>query len=409
MPLRVVVVGAGFAGLACADRLAERGHDVTVLEARDRVGGRVWSQELLPGHADTVIERGAEFILDGYRTLRGLAERFGLTVAESGMSYYVREPRNAAAPITAAEVAVVADSLRVAAAETSPDTSLTDFLAAADVDPVAAEALLSRATISCAASADDLSARVLAEPLASAQPLPTGRLHGGNQGIARALAAGLGDRVHLDSPVTAVRSTEGAIEVMVRGRSIVADRVVLAVPLPLLETVDLEPGIPDAQRAAMRRVLRGHAAKLHVPLTASAATSAVLDVRRRFWCWTATDGSAQVQPVVHCFSGSRPALSALGVDDGPAEWLGALRALRPELPLRDDQALLTTWQDDPWATFAYSAVGTAALPGDDDLLRQPIGRVHIAGEHTAGEWAGLMEGALRSGLRAADEVHASTA
>ena len=48
--MRIVVIGAGFAGLACADRLVTLGHDVTVLEARDRVGGRVWSQELIPGH-----------------------------------------------------------------------------------------------------------------------------------------------------------------------------------------------------------------------------------------------------------------------------------------------------------------------------------------------------------------------
>ena len=409
VPLRVVVVGAGFAGLACADRLVGLGHDVTILEARDRVGGRVWSQELLPGQADTVIERGAEFVLDGYTTLRGMADRFGLTVAASGMSYYVREPRHASAPITAEEVATAAEALRSAAAETDPGVSLADFLATTSADPVAAQVLQARAAISCAATETELSARVLAESLASALPLPTGRVAGGNQGIARALAAGLGERVHLDSPVTAVRTTGGAIEVVSPGRSLVADRVVLTVPLPLLETLDLQPGIPDAQRAAMRRVLRGHAAKLHVPLTASAGTSAVLDVGRRFWCWTATDGSARVQPVVHCFSGSSPALTALGIDDGPDEWLRALSRLRPELPLRLDQALLTTWQDDPWATFAYTAVGTAALPGDDDLLRQPIGRIHIAGEHTAGEWAGLMEGALRSGLRAADEVHASPA
>ena len=73
MPIRVAVVGAGFAGLAAADRLAGAGLDVTVLEARDRVGGRVWSHTIDVSGRACVVERGAEFILDGYDTFRALA------------------------------------------------------------------------------------------------------------------------------------------------------------------------------------------------------------------------------------------------------------------------------------------------------------------------------------------------
>ena len=68
--MRVVVAGAGFAGLLAAYRVAQAGHEVVVLEARDRVGGRVWSQELVPGDPRTVVERGAEFVLDGYGLMR---------------------------------------------------------------------------------------------------------------------------------------------------------------------------------------------------------------------------------------------------------------------------------------------------------------------------------------------------
>ena len=71
--MRVVVAGAGFAGLLAAYRVARAGHEVVVLEARDRVGGRVWSQELVPGDPRTVVERGAEFVLDGYDQMRTLA------------------------------------------------------------------------------------------------------------------------------------------------------------------------------------------------------------------------------------------------------------------------------------------------------------------------------------------------
>jgi monoamine oxidase len=79
--------------------------------------------------------------------------------------------------------------------------------------------------------------------------------------------------------------------------------------------------------------------------------------------------------------------------------------VRPELTLAEGPApLLTVWADDPWAKMAYSAEGTAAQPEDAALLQRAVGRVHFAGEHTAGEWAALMEGALRSGQRAATEV-----
>ena len=103
------------------------------------------------------------------------------------------------------------------------------------------------------------------------------------------------------------------------------------------------------------------------------------------------------EPVLNCFAGSPAALERLGVTDGKDTWLERVRALRPELELGVD-ALLTTWPDG-----AYSTAG-----GDEDLLAAPAGRLHFAGEHTAGPWAGLMEGALRSGIRAAREIVSST-
>jgi monoamine oxidase len=405
--MRVVVIGAGFAGLACADRLVSLGHDVTVFEARDRVGGRVWSQELIPGDSHTIVERGAEFVLSGYDVLQEMARRFDLPIAPSGMSYYVREPRNAVAPVTAEDVAAAARALQPAAEAADSSTTLPDFLAQHLPDSPAAQAIAARAAISWAAPEDELSCHVLLDSLASVQPMPTARVGGGNQGIARALAASLGDRVRLRAPASAIRATSDSVEVDVLGSTIEADAVVMAIPLPLLEGFDLQPGIPDQQRDAMARMVRGHAAKLHVPLNRVPAPSAVLDVERRFWCWTATDATGEVQPVAHCFSGSPPALTGLEVTRGPREWLRSLRTLRPDLGLVPEDALLSTWDDDPWATFAYSGLGAASRPGDDAIISAPLGRVYIAGEHTAGEWSGLMEGALRSGLRVAHEVHSA--
>lgn len=405
--MRVVVIGAGFAGLACADRLVGLGHDVTVLEARDRVGGRVWSQELIAGQPDTVIERGAEFVLSGYDVMHDMARRFDLPIAPSGMSYYVREPRHASATLTAADVAATARDLRPAAEATERRVSLRAFLDEHAPGSAAAQALAARAAISWAAPEDLLSCHVLLDSVASVQPLPTARIGGGNQGIARSLAAALGDRVRLRAPASAVHAADDSVRIDVLGTHLHADAVIIAIPLPLLEEFDLRPGLLSVQREAMARMVRGHAAKLHVPLAGPATTSAVLDVARRYWCWTATDASGRVQPVVHCFSGSAPALAGLDVAEGPDDWLQALDALRSDLDLDGDGVLLTTWDDDPWATFAYSGLGAASEAGDEELIRAPLGRVHFAGEHTAGDWSGLMEGALRSGLRAADEVHAS--
>jgi monoamine oxidase len=135
----------------------------------------------------------------------------------------------------------------------------------------------------------------------------------------------------------------------------------------------------------------------------------VHSVPGRYWTWTATDESGQVQRVLHAFGGTAAGLAALGVAGGPAAWAASVAALRPDLALDLAAAVLTTWNDDPWARESYTAITTAAEPGDAALMARPSpsGRVRFAGEHTAGDWAGLMEGALRSGERAAAELLAA--
>ena len=128
----------------------------------------------------------------------------------------------------------------------------------------------------------------------------------------------------------------------------------------------------------------------------------------RFWTWTAADATGRVQPVLHAFAGTEPGLAALAVADGPATWASRVAALRPELDLDQAAALVTTWNDDPWAGESYSADTITAAPGDAEVISAAAGRVHFAGEHTAGGWAGLMEGALRSGERAARDILATT-
>jgi monoamine oxidase len=143
------------------------------------------------------------------------------------------------------------------------------------------------------------------------------------------------------------------------------DAVIVAVPMAVLRHLPFSPPVPGRYLAAWQRAGLAHNAKLHVPLARPAAAAAVQSGPGRFWTWTAADQTGQVQPVLHAFSGTEAGLAALAVSEGPAGWASRAAALRPELALD---------------------------------------RIHFAGEHTAGGWAGLMEGALRSGARAAAAV-----
>jgi monoamine oxidase len=397
----VIVVGAGFAGLAAATDLADAGVDVTVLEARDRLGGRVWSQNIeAPDGSAHVIERGAEFVLAGYTQLEHLVARHELQLADTGMSYYVREPRDApgvdpSALASAGEAVARAAGIRAG-------RSVAEVVAAARLPPTLAEAVVARVEISCALEADRLAPSVL-DHVASFESLPSHRIVGGNQSLARAMAQRLGDdRIRLGTAVQALDRSGRRIRLLARGGQLEADQVVLALPLPVLRRLSIEPSLPEWKREALAAVEIGHAAKLHIPLATPPATSAVMSVRDRFWCWTAAGAGGAVSPVLNCFAGSPSALGRLEVAAGPAAWIERVRNLRPELELLAAGAVLTHWDEDPWALGAYRAGGGAK--GDETALSAPVGGIHFAGEYAAGALSGLMEGALQSGAMAAAQI-----
>jgi monoamine oxidase len=402
--MRVVIVGAGFAGLAAADRLSRSGHEVVVLEARDRVGGRVWSAELVSGDPRTVVERGAEFVLDGYDVMRKLLSDLDLKLADTTMSYYEREPRGGEEAVTQREVTECAQVVGAAAANAPPEMSLAALVSTWRGSPAAWAAFLSRVTITSGVSEECLAAASVAGISSDLLRRPTWRVAGGNQQLAVSLASRLGPAVHTGTPARSIEHDERGVRARTDNDDVMADAVIVAVPMAVLRQLPFAPDLPKDLRAAWQRAGLAHNAKLHLPLTAPAAPSAVQSVPDRYWTWTATDGSGEVQPVLHAFAGTEEGLAALKVNDGPATWARHVRALRPELTVDTDRALLTTWNDDPWAGESYTALTVGRAPGDDELIAAPVGRVHFAGEHTAGSWAGLMEGALRSGVRAADEV-----
>jgi monoamine oxidase len=397
----VIVVGAGFAGLATAAELARVGVDVVVLEARSRVGGRVWSQRLqAPDGTSVVIERGAEFVLSGYETLEALAAEYGLSLADTGMSYYVREPRGAgevdATALGNAGVTVAS------AARASGARSVVEVVAATGIERPLAEAVLARIEISCALEATRLAPSVL-EHVAAFEPLPSHRIAGGNQRLAEAMAERVGrDRVRLNTPVAALDRRGERIRMIAQDGVFEADQVALAVPVTVLRGLAIDPPLPNWKLDALARIEVGQAAKLHLPLAAPAPTSAVMSVPDRFWCWTATEAGGRVAPVLNCFAGSPSALKRLAVEAGAATWIARILELRRDLAPVTSAAVLTTWHDDPWALGAYRSSGLADV--DEPKVKAPVGGVHFAGEYTAGDMSGLMEGALRSGVRAAAEI-----
>jgi monoamine oxidase len=166
----------------------------------------------------------------------------------------------------------------------------------------------------------------------------------------------------------------------------------------VLGEISFEPALPAAVADPLAAVRYGLAAKLFVPLRAPVSPGAVMAVAERYWTWTATGDGAEAQPVVNCFAGSPAALERLGVAAGPDRWLASLAALRPELDLDPGSALLSTWADDPWVRAAYS---TSPPPELGELSAQAHGPLAFAGEHLGGEFAALMEGAIRSGRAAA--------
>lgn len=400
MTSRIAVVGAGLAGLAAATELVRRGYDVTVFEARDRPGGRVWSETIRAAGQDHVIERGAEFVLNGYSRFREYCDVTDLDLVDTGMSYYIREPADRPG-VTTTEMAVLGRRAADAAAAGSGARSVADVLDEISVAGPAREALEARIEMSTAVRTDEVTAEETLEHVASFEPGPSWRVKGGNQSLPNALARALGDRVLFNSTVRTVLETGEKVIVTVDNESHAFDFAVIALPFGVLsdpEAVSID--LPEWKLAAMSRVVQGNAAKLHVSLNSVPLTSAVMSVSDRFWTWTADAGDGQVSPVINCFGGEIQHLRALGIDSGGEEWERRVRSLRSDLDL-GEAVVLTPWPLDPLARGAYTAHAPGFSSQDTEALKAPHGRLYFAGEYIDPEYTGLMEGALRSGDDAA--------
>lgn len=401
---RIAVIGAGFAGLAAATRLHRSGHEVTVFEARDRVGGRVWSDEIETTAGRRVIERGAEFVLDDYEAMHALVAEVGLSLVDTGMSWYVREPGDVVG-ITAADIVVAGEQASRILDGMSGSASAEDVLTELDAEPSLTDALRSRIEISTAVSSREVTAAALRQ-VASFEPRRSWRVGGGNQSLAKALASELGDSLRLRTPIRRVepKSTGGVIVTTAEGDSRPFAAAVVAVPIGVLRDGSIiDVPTTEQRERALQGVVQGHAVKLHAALDQEPETSAVMAVKQRYWTWTAVDATGKVAPVLNSFMGSRAAIESSGVVEDPEKWVESARALRADLDIRDG-AIATEWTTDPYARGAYSAHSPNFSPDDDRYLEEPIGDVFFAGEYAESTYTGLMEGAIRSGFRAAERV-----
>lgn len=397
------MVGAGFSGLMAARRLADAGVDVSVLEARERVGGRVWSTTLTNG---AVVELGAEWIMAGDTKVRETAERFGLGLVETGASYGRREPWGAtAAPLDAQDRFL--ERANDAIAELSParvaSMTVGSFLASLDDDEGARSIVMLRLAGTCAR---DLHEVALAE-FGGERPFAPGpdryvRVGAGNQSIARELAASLPD-VRTGQAVDAIEHEDRGVTVRVGPHSERAEAVVVAIPSPIAARLTFLPALPDDLASALASLRLGDASKFAVATKQRPPARSRQSSDRSMWCWTANGEDGKPRRCVTAFAGSHAAQESLGVTRGAiVPWLEAVRAMNPDLTLVGEPVLYA-WADDPYTLGGYSSWDPASWQRREVFART-VGPIAFAGEHTAGEYHGTMEGALRSGERAAGQV-----
>lgn len=409
--MHILIAGAGLGGLTAAWRLHNDGHDVTVLEASDRVGGRTWSTTLDNG---VVTERGGEYIFPGEFAARRLASELGIPIVSHGVTYARRSldgrrpgfdqlgdtMRRARATL----LAMQADGVeRVSVAAVFRETIGADY----ERDPVFRRVATSLIVDPAEASA---LATLMFESSAAGDYLEDGgHVHGGNQRLALAVAGELGDRVRLESQVTGVAQHGPRVAMtLASGESLHADAAVVAVPLPILRRLELAVDFSQAQRDALDHRVMGNAAKLGVPIAAAASSDdAVQSGDGYWWSWRsqAPDGESRIGALSQ-FAAGGATLERLGVTsrDAPTgPWLTALQQLRPDMEAVGEP-LLTTWADNPFTLGAYSAATLDWRPEDDEAFTVAAGSVAIAGEHTASSQS--ITGAVASGDRAAAALRA---
>jgi monoamine oxidase len=428
---RVVVVGGGFSGLAAAYELAQVGYDVTVVEARNRVGGRVISfTDLVPGK---VVEGGGELVGSNHPRWIRYAERFKLelveateedleapivlggkrlTADESEALWEEMQKAFAFVDVDAKKVAAPSEPWRTPDAETLDRRSMGAFIESLNAPPLCK---LGLHTMMMADNGVITGAQSYLGNLAMIQggggglkywlESETHRCGGGNQQLARRLAGEIGAaNVLTRTAVRAVAVSDRLARVtLADGKVLEADHVILTAPPSVWNRIAFDPLLPATLAPQMATNVK-----------------CLIALKGRFWrraelgpellsdgpvslTWDGTDGQPGGAAALVAFSGGNAA-------DQCREWRPESRAesylatlervyrgIRPNFV----RYRFMDWPSDPWskASYSFPAPGQVTLQGP--TLRQGIGRLHFAGEYTSYAFMGYMEGALESGAAVA--------
>jgi len=439
----VVIVGAGFAGLTAARDLVAAGHDVVVLEARDRVGGRVWTKQLDGGAAINV---GGEFVGPGQLRMEKLAADLGVeTFPTHNMGEHVLRFGSTQAryrgTIPRISPVVLLDMGRAQARfdKLAKRVPLEAPWAADEADDWDSQTFETWIRRNARTNKARELLRLFSEAVLAAEPCDVSLLHalfythsgggvdslagtrggaqqdryvGGSQQLPIGMAERLGDRVRLGAPVRRIEQTADRVTVLAEGVLATGKHVVVAVPPTLASRILYEPLLPGYRDQLTQRVPQGSVIKCQ----------AVYD--EPFWRADGLTGQAtgDTGPVKVTFDTSphdgSPGILLGFVEGAHARALGRLDA--------DEQraAVLASfvsyfgpragepvdfvpldWSEEEWTRGCYGAhFPTGVWTQFGPALREPIGRIHWAGTETASVWNGYMDGAIQSGERAAAQI-----
>jgi len=453
-PRKVIVVGAGLAGLAAAYELVAWGHDVTVLEARTRPGGRVWTLRS-PFSDGLYAEAGAMDFSESARFMQHYVQLFGLSTAspqredvrfafhlrgrrilfgrgiESEWPFAVTPEEKKLGPFgidakylvpPTRELGDVSDpGWDIGRFERYDRMTLAELLTSQGVSDEAVSLLSYLMGVGYGWRTGSALHRLISD--FAMFELGGGKLlylDGGADALPRAFAAALRDRIWYGAPVTKILQENGKVRAVFRQggaeESLEADRLVCAVPCPVLRRIEISPALPPARRRILDELE-------HTPVT-----RIFVQTRRRFWHEAGEAGAGVTdlpigmvaeQPFIRSGDqGPRGLLEAhiRGADAVPAGALGPeeqiafavehLEKLHPGVRRHVEGGAAVSWHDDPWTGGAYPWWKPGQLTQWMPELARAEGRIHFAGEHTS-HLCRQMEGALMSGHRAAREVHAA--
>ena len=451
---RIVVVGAGLAGLTCAYRLRQAGRIATVYEASDRVGGRCWT--IRGTFADGQLgEHGGELIDQGHTHIRQLAQQLGLTLdnllaAEANGTdpcYFFDGAAYSYAQATD-DLAGIWQSIHGDVVAASYPTLYNSFTArGAELDRLSVRDWINQNvpggivsklgqllevayTIEYGADTTDQSSLNMLYLLGYAGPgnlrifgksNEKYRVRGGNDQIPGRLAAELSAQLIVDHALVAIReNTDSTYTLTLQAgsatRTVTADRVVLALPFSVLKSVDHKrAGFKPLKLTAIKELGMGTNAKLHAQFTTrhwqglgcNGETFADTGYQNTWDVSRAQGGASGI--LVDYTGGTVGASFGSGTPTQRAQqFLTQLEPVLPGITTRwNGRATVDFWVANPWAKGSYSYWKPGQYTRFAGVEREREGRAqncHFAGEHTSIDFQGYLNGAVETGIRAADEV-----